>query len=117
MSGDVTWREKITKALKSACEAWCDVEAWQAGPPPRDDGGEWCAAFEKLDGSWLDVPFNDGHGAARGCSFRLWTKDRVYFSHEYDGAESVCSVQRHPVSPPLDPTDDWCAADNRHVGG
>lgn len=40
--------------------------------------------------------FDRGFGGTEGEPFRAWTARRVYFAHEYDGAEGVESVSRHP---------------------
>ena len=114
---DTTWRKKITRALEAAGETWSDVEGWQAWPPRSTMPDQWLAALLAQDDSWLDVPFNDGHGVPEGCSFRLWTVNRVYFSFEYDGAEGVRSVQRHPASPLMPPQSAWSPSDTRHIGG
>ena len=42
--------------------------------------------------------FDTGYGGTNGCSFTVWTKDRVYFPVCYDGAEWVGSVSRNPNS-------------------
>lgn len=44
----------------------------------------------------LDIPFDDGYGGTEGKPFTLWTKNRVYFPVQYDGAEWVDSVPRNP---------------------
>ena len=44
----------------------------------------------------LNREFDDGFGAAEGKPFTLWTRRRVYFPTEYDGAEEVLSVPRDP---------------------
>lgn len=47
-------------------------------------------------GPWMDVEFYCGHGAIDGCSFTVWSEDRVYFPVCYDGLEWVESVSRNP---------------------
>lgn len=49
----------------------------------------------------LLVDFDSDYGAEEGESFTLWTKNRVYFSHSYDGSEFVSSVSRHPTNIPF----------------
>ena len=50
--------------------------------------------------------FGNGFGAHEGIPFTMWTKKRVYFPVEYDGAEWVSSVSRNPDGEPTG-----------HVGG
>lgn len=45
---------------------------------------------------FLDVLFNPGFGT-QGCpDFYVWTKDSVYYVHEYDGSVSLCKCPRDP---------------------
>ena len=44
----------------------------------------------------LDREFDGGFGSVDGKPFTLWTRRRVYFPTEYDGAEDVQSVPRDP---------------------
>ena len=44
----------------------------------------------------LDVEFYCGFGLVKGKPFTAWTKKRVYFPVDYDGAESVRSASRRP---------------------
>ena len=37
-----------------------------------------------------------GYGDPEGCSFTVWTKDRVYFPAWYDSSEWITSVPRDP---------------------
>lgn len=46
--------------------------------------------------NWLDLPFDDGFGSQGVPSFFAWTKDRVYYVWEYDGATSLAWVPRNP---------------------
>lgn len=46
----------------------------------------------------LHREFDAGYGSAEGDYFTIWTEDRVYFPHCYDGAESVHSVPRNPCN-------------------
>lgn len=40
--------------------------------------------------------FDSGFGCFKGTPFHAWTKNRIYFSVGYDGAEWVGSVPRNP---------------------
>lgn len=73
-----TWRVKLDKLMHAHKETWADVVKLAI-----DEGG-------------LDYEFDDGFGVPEGPPFTLWTKNRVYFPIEYDGAEGVASVPRNP---------------------
>jgi hypothetical protein len=46
----------------------------------------------------LDLEYNNGFGGADCFPFFAWTKSRVFFVHEYDGATGVNWVPRNPVA-------------------
>lgn len=46
----------------------------------------------------FDVVFDDNYGLPDGPSVLAWTEAYVYFPVEYDGAEWMGSVPRHPTS-------------------
>jgi hypothetical protein len=77
-----TWRELLTEEM--------------------DRHGETFACIQSitLTDSQLDRWFDDGFGGAEGEPFTAWTARRVYFPTEYDGAEDVGSVSRHPDGKP-----------------
>ncbi len=54
----------------------------------------------------MNRDFDGGYGGIEGNSFFAWSKNRVYFCHAYDGAESVESVPRNP-----------CEEIPNHIGG
>ncbi len=54
----------------------------------------------------LRQKFDGGYGGTNGKPFTLWTKSRVYFPVQYDGAEWVSSVPRNP-----------CDEVTEHIGG
>lgn len=83
-----TWREMITSEMEASGETWADV------------------VRSTLDDAGLDRRFDCGLGGVRGAPFTLWTKARVYFPAQYDGAEWVASVPREP-----------CDEVSHHVGG
>jgi len=83
-----TWRKELEGALAGYGETFADIEAIT------------------LTDADLDVRFNDGYGAAEGKPFTAWTKKRVYSPTQYDGAEAVASVSRHPDGEPTS-----------HIGG
>ena len=73
-----TWRTEISEALNEHAESWGDV------------------IEHTLSEQELDRFFDSGYGEPEGEAFTLWTNNRVYFSHTYDGLERVYSVPRHP---------------------
>lgn len=83
-----TWRELIDHEMQRHGDTWPDLV---------DMTG---------DGDWLDTPFDNDYGGTEGEPFTLWTKKRVYFPVQYDGAEWVASVPRFPCDQPT-----------YHVGG
>lgn len=46
----------------------------------------------------LDVDHDSGYGAPDCFPIWAWTKDRVYFIAEYDGATGLAWVPRNPVA-------------------
>lgn len=50
--------------------------------------------------------FDSGYGGTEGKPFTAWSGKSVYFPVQYDGAEWVGSVSRHPDSEPTN-----------HIGG
>ena len=77
-----TWREMITDVMEIYGESFADVVS------------------STITDEQLDVEFDSGFGSPEGIPFTIWTKNRVYFPHEYDGAESVRSVSRNPDGAP-----------------
>ena len=85
---DTSWREELTRALRIYNEGFEDIEG------------------NTMSDADMDTRFYDGYGSAKGCSFTVWTRDRVYFPAVYDGDEWVASVPRNP-----------CDEATSHVGG
>jgi hypothetical protein len=73
------WRKMLTEVMNAHGDTMADVVA--VNPVGID----------------LDKEFDDGFGATEGEPFYIWTKRRIYFSKEYDGAESVGSLPRRPT--------------------
>jgi hypothetical protein len=79
MNPDVrTWREMLLAEMQAFGETLGDIES--------------CTLTE----AELDAQFDAGYGMTQGKPFTLWTKSRVYFPTQYDGAEGVSSVSRNP---------------------
>ena len=74
----VSWRELLSYALKRHNETWEDVVS--------------CT----LSDDELNRAFDRSYGGPEGKPFTLWTRKRVYYPFEYDGAENVRSVSRIP---------------------
>jgi len=77
-----TWRKLITQEMQEHGDSWDAVEA--------------CTLSNKE----LDRRFDADFGGTQGRAFTLWTKTRVYFPVQYDGAEWCGSVSRHPDGKP-----------------
>lgn len=75
---NTSWRELISNTMAEWGESFDDVESMT------------------LSDDQLDAEFYDGFGVISGCSFTVWTKNRVYFPAQYDGAEWCDSVSRNP---------------------
>lgn len=48
--------------------------------------------------NFLDIEFDSGRYSQEGPSFRLYTKDYIYFPISYDGKEAVDYIPRDPDS-------------------
>lgn len=87
-----TWRELIAKEMAKHGESFDTPHEVAIGVRRTYDD----YYNEVLTQGSLDEPFDTGFGAPEGCSFTLWTADRVYFPDCYDGAERCASVPRNP---------------------
>jgi len=96
----VSWRELITQSMKEHGETFDDVEHSIFAKHELEERTVY------LQKTVLDEEFCSGFGGSEGCSFTLWTKNRVYFPVVYDGSEWASSVPRNP-----------CNEATRHVGG
>lgn len=45
---------------------------------------------------YLDIEFYPGYGSQNCPNFYAWSKDQVFFIHEYDGSVSIDSAPRNP---------------------
>ena len=78
------WKTMLDKALVENGESWEDVEA------------------NTMTEQDMNKKFNTGFGGTEGCPFTVWTKSSVYFPVQYDGAEWVGRVSRHPDNKPTE---------------
>jgi hypothetical protein len=45
---------------------------------------------------YLDYPYDSGYGSADCHDINIWTVEKVWYIHEYDGSTSLQSVSRNP---------------------
>lgn len=65
--------------------------------------------FVEISPVWevLDKEFDAGYGGPEGPEFLAWTTTHVWFPVVYDGAESVGSAPRNPVSEGQEHVGSW----------
>jgi hypothetical protein len=68
-----------------AAEMWSDVAPGALMP------------MESVPDNLLDQEFNRGYGGNNSPDLCAWSPSWVLFSDNYDGAESLCWVPRHPL--------------------
>ena len=112
-----TMRGLILKEMIYWNESWEDVEAVEIDFQPLESG-YWKQQFKKCDcaanaypldknnsdtpiqslttDGLLDLEFDDGFGSE--CPFHpiVWTKNHIYYHHEYDGSDSIRCLPRYP---------------------
>lgn len=77
-----TWKKQLEKAMAKHGETIRDIEA------------------NTMNRKEMNEEFYNGYGGAEGIPFTVWTAKSVYFPVEYDGAEWVGRVARHPDGQP-----------------
>jgi len=77
-----TWKELLEDEMQERGETLADLVA------------------NTLTDADMVQEFDAGYGAAEGRPFTAWTANTVYFPVQYDGAEKVGSVSRHPDGKP-----------------
>ncbi len=71
-----------------------DNEKWDGDAKADED-----IILSREDGlKKLDVNYDSGYGGADCFPMLAWSRNRIYFISEYDGATSLNSVPRHPVA-------------------
>ena len=45
---------------------------------------------------YLDYDFDDGYGRQQCHDFFIYTKEEIFYIHEYDGSTYLCSIPRNP---------------------
>lgn len=86
-NGKTTWRKEILAAMSLREYEWEN----------EGTGETWDDIIScTLTDAELDTEFDSSFGHTNGIPFTVWTKDYVYFPHEYDGAEDVAFVARNP---------------------
>lgn len=65
-----------------------------------DPAADECVLLDRETGlAKVDEEYDSGYGGADCFPFYAWTKSRVFFVHEYDGATGIVWAPRHPVAP------------------
>ena len=71
-----------------------DRSSWNTAPLPDEN-----VILSRDDGlAKVDQEYNAGYGGADCFPLYAWTKSRVFFVHEYDGATGVAWAPRHPMA-------------------
>ena len=118
--GDITtMRELIIIALAHNNETWADIEAIEITLEHYDEDASNYpvnhytfskCGYEDMDEDSPDIPklkdlsvddlldkeFYDGYGSPCPINPIVWTKNHIYYHHEYDGADSIRSLPRQP---------------------
>lgn len=92
------WLEDIEALYGEPIEAIVvgkhDRAKWGESPKPDEN-----ILLSREDGlKKLDEEYYNGYGGADCYPFCAWTKSRVFFVSEYDGATGLSFVPRHPVA-------------------
>ena len=98
-----SWREQISLSMKEVSDSWDNASTLAYNSKPGDD---YMDGNQVIGRAWdhpeaakiLDKRFDDDYGGCRGHSFILYTENYIYASGEYDGAEYVIRLPRHPVA-------------------
>lgn len=83
--------EPIDQIVFQSKNEWDQYEWWYKLIPVG------VVSFDSLSDTLLDHVFDTGYGSNDSPNFCAWTEHFVVFSDNYDGAESICAVPRHPV--------------------
>ena len=67
-----------------------DNEYWSGLPTGITD-------FNLVPDSVLDQEFDSGYGCTESPNLCAWSESWIIFSDQYDGAENLCWVPRHPL--------------------
>lgn len=70
-----------------------DYPGWDATPVGEPQSFEDFTATPEYDRQ-----FYAGYGVPECAVFCAWSDNWVFFPDQYDGAESICMVPRHPVA-------------------
>jgi len=92
-----TLRDLVENEMEQQSESEEDIERMLIGPIEsiRKEGPEtrYVDSIEELE----DFEGHSGFGAQELPTIYVWTEDRVYLKRNYDGAETMESVPRHPT--------------------
>lgn len=108
MSCTNNFKHDIEEALKSNGETTLDIEAvvipsckhpqWYNPTDPRDIPKEMEGRPLTWQAVWpfLNYIYDSGYGSQDCHDIRVYTKDYIYYIHEYDGSTRVQSIERNP---------------------
>lgn len=90
-----TWLERVEAFYEEPIEAIVVGKHYNDDAEPQPD--ENIIMPREAGLVKLDVEYDNGYGGADCFPMYAWTKSRVFFIHEYDGATGLNSVPRHPI--------------------
>ena len=99
-----SWRELISLSMKHVSDSWDNASTLAYNSEPGDlysddDNQVIGRAWDHPEAAKiLDKQFDDDYGDCQGHSFILYTENHIYASGEYDGAEYVIRLPRHPAA-------------------
>lgn len=104
----MNWRELLNDILSVSKETWDDIEAMEftidkeahtghCNEYPFADETDTRILSDLTDDEKLDIDFYVGdYGTSCPIQIVAWTKNRVYFSRDYEGADYIDSIKRNP---------------------
>ena len=96
---DTTWRKEILEEMAEHGDAWENILSVLLPQPDDiidDEVRERFCTMPPNAKRWFNVEFDAGFGKVEAIPFTIWTKDRVYFSLEYDGTQWCGSLPLNP---------------------
>jgi hypothetical protein len=104
----MNWRELLNDCLSGCNETWEDIEAIEftidkevhtgkCKDYPFVDENDERLLSDLTDDEKLDIDFYDGdYGTSCPLHFTVWTKNKIYFSRDFEGVDYVDSINRNP---------------------
>lgn len=92
------WLEDAERLYDEPIEAMCvgqhDNGKWDRKPKADEN-----VLLSREDGlKKIDEDYDNGYGGADCYPLYAWTKSRIFFVAEYDGATGISYVPRHPIA-------------------